>query len=31
MIQATARVLKNVIEIKVGEVVWDCQIGRAHV
>lgn len=25
MIQATARVLKNVIEIKVGDVVWDCR------
>jgi hypothetical protein len=25
MIQATARVLKNVVEIKVGEVVWDCR------
>jgi hypothetical protein len=25
MIHATARVLKNVIEIKVGEVLWDCR------
>jgi hypothetical protein len=25
MIQATARVLKNVIELKVGEVVWECR------
>jgi hypothetical protein len=25
MIEATARILKNVIEIKVGEVVWDCR------
>lgn len=25
MIQATARVLKNVIEVKVGDVVWDCR------
>jgi hypothetical protein len=25
MIEATARILKNVIEITVGEVVWDCR------
>ena len=25
MIEATARVLKNVIEIRVGEIVWDCR------
>ena len=25
MIQATARVLKNIIEIRVGEVLWECR------
>ncbi len=25
MIKATARVLKNVIEIEVGDIVWDCR------
>ncbi|MGA8542515.1 MAG: hypothetical protein WB947_03095 [Thermoplasmata archaeon] len=25
MIEATARILKNVIEITVGEIVWDCR------